>query len=379
MKIAIDISQVVYEGSGVARYTQSLIEAVLKYDQKNAYTFFFSSLRRKLDYSLSKKITEKHILKRYYLPPAFLDILWNQLHFFSIDNFIGKNDLLVTSDWTESPSKAKKITVVHDLVYLKFPETLHKKIIDVQKRRLRWVKKESKLIIADSYNTKQDLIELLKIPKEKIEVVYPPVSVISQTKGKIIKTLKKYNLNRPFILTVGKIEPRKNIGRLISAFLKTKCRNIDLIIVGAKGWETDYYQSCLRRQAIVNNQQVKNIRFLGFIPDSELYSLYQSALFFVLPSIYEGFGLPVIEAMKLGCPVAASNTSSLKEIAENYAFLFNPYNEDEITKTLIKLIEDKELRNMFKEKGLIQGAKFSPEKFADNLLRVFKKNYDNWN
>lgn len=379
MKIAIDISQVVYEGSGVARYTQSLIEAVLKYDQKNAYTFFFSSLRRKLDYSLSKKITEKHILKRYYLPPTFLDILWNQLHLFSIDNFIGKNDLLVTSDWTESPSKAKKITVVHDLVYLKFPETLHKKIIDVQKRKLRWVKKESKLIIADSYNTKQDLIELLKIPRDKIEVVYPPVSVISQTKGKIIKTLKKYNLNRPFILTVGKIEPRKNIGRLISAFLKTKCRNIDLIIVGAKGWETDYYQSCLHRQAIVNNQQVKNIRFLGFIPDPELYSLYQSALFFVLPSIYEGFGLPVIEAMKLGCPVAASNTSSLKEIAENYAFLFNPYNEDEIAKTLIKLIEDKELRNMFKEKGLIQGAKFSPEKFADNLLRVFKKTYDNWN
>lgn len=379
MKIAIDISQVVYKGSGVSRYTESLIKAVLKYDQKNTYTFFFSSLRRNLDHLLSKKITEKHILKKYSFPPTFLDFLWNQLHFFSIDNFIGKNDLLVTSDWTESPSKAKKITIVHDLVYLKFPETLHKKIIDVQKRRLRWVKKESKLIIADSFNTKQDLVGLLKIPKDKIEVVYPPVSVISQTKEKIIKTLKKYRLDKPFILTVGKIEPRKNVGRLICAFLKSKLKNIDLIIVGAKGWESDHYQSYLKRQSIVNNQQLKNIKFLGFIPDDDLYALYQSTLFFILPSIYEGFGLPVIEAMQSNCPVAVSNSSSLKEIAANYALLFNPYDENEIAKTLIKLSQDENLRKTLREKGLTKGKEFSPEKFVHNFLKIINKIYDNRN
>ncbi|EKE15351.1 MAG: Glycosyl transferase group 1, partial [uncultured bacterium] len=343
-------------------------------------TFFFSSLRRSLDYSLSKKITEKHILKKYSFPPTFLEFLWNKLHFFPIDNFVGNNDLVITSDWTEPPAKTQKITIIHDLVYLKFPETLHKKIVAVQKRRLQWVKKESSLIIADSYNTKQDLIKILKIPKEKIEISYPPVSVDIQTKEKVNKTLKKYSLlNKPFILTVGKIEPRKNVGRLIAGFLKAKLDNIDLIIVGSKGWATDYYQSCLYRQTIVNNKRVKNIRFLGFIPDNDLYSLYQSALFFIFPSIYEGFGYPIIEAMKLDCPVATSFTSSLKEIASGSALLFNPYDEDEIAKTLFNLTQNQELRNILKSKGKIKSREFSAEKFAHSFLKIINKIYDNRN
>jgi glycosyltransferase involved in cell wall biosynthesis len=369
MKIAIDISQIVHRGTGIARYTKELIETLLKYDKKNDYMFFFSSLRQKLERNMEAKIKEKHLLKKIFLPPTILEFLWNRLHILSIDNFVGRNDLVLTSDWTEPPSQSKKITTIHDLVYLKFAETLDKKIVNVQKRRLKWVKKESNLIIADSFATKNDIVELLKIPENKIQIINPAVETINPTNLQIKKTLKKYKIRRPFILTVGKIEPRKNLERLIKAFIKAKLTNVDLIIVGPKGWSKENQQSA------ISNQQYKNLKFLGFIPDIELYSLYKSALFFIYPSIYEGFGYPVVEAMKLGCPIVTSYTSSLKEIAEGCALLFNPYSEDEIAKTIITMYRNENLRKQLKERGKKRGKDFSQQKFAYNLLSVFEKVY----
>lgn len=363
MKIAIDISQIVYEGSGVARYTRNLIEALLAFDKKNQYIFFLSSLRKNLDSAIRAKITPPHLLKRYPLPPTFLDFLWNRLHVFPIDNFVGKTHLVLTSDWSEPPSSSKKITVVHDLVFLKFPETLPQKIINVQKRRLGWVIKESRMIIADSQSTKDDLIQSFKIAKDRIEVVYPAVVAQTPSEKAIARTLKKYQLTNPFILTVSKLEPRKNLIRLIQAFLKADLKNLDLVIVGQKGWGDLKLESS------------KRIHLLGFVSDEELYSLYKSALFFVYPSLYEGFGLPVVEAMSLGCPVVTSNTSSPKEIAERSALLFNPYNKDDMTTSLIEMTGNENLRRELAEKGLRRSLDFSERTFAKNLLNVFEKAY----
>ena len=364
MKIGIDISQVVYKGTGISRYTEKLIEAILKYDKNNQYVFFFSSLRQKLDKNLEDAIKKKFILKKYLFPPTLLDLLWNKLHLFPINYLTGGLDLFLTSDWTEPPSYSKKITVIHDLVFLKFPETLDKKIVDVQKRRVKWIKKESSLIIADSFATKNDIIKLLKIPKKKIEVIYPAVEIINPPNIEIKKTLKKYQIKSPFILTVGKIEPRKNLQRLINAFIKINLRNIDLIIVGQKGW------GILNYQLSITNYQ--NIKFLGFIPDRDLYSLYASAMFFIYPSIYEGFGYPVVEAMKLGCPVITSKTSSLQEIANSYGILVNPYSEEEIGKAIITLYKNTHLRKQLKEKSKKRGKEFSLERFAHNIIKVFE-------
>lgn len=373
MKIAIDISQIVYEGSGVARYVKNMVETLLRYDQKNEYVFFFSSLRGKLNHQIETAIKSKHTLKKYLLPPTLLDLLWNRLHIFPIDHLIGNVDLIITSDWIEPPSRTKKITVIHDLVFLKFPETLPQKIIDVQKRRLRWVTKESTLIIADSHNTKKDLIELLHISQEKIEVVYPTIvhprgesSLAPQYQHAIFK---KYQLTTPFILTVGKQEPRKNMKRLIGAFLQAKLDNATLVIVGQHGW--------MKEQSVMNNHQLTNVRFLGFVPDHELHVLYRSALFFVFPSLYEGFGYPIVEAMQLGCPVATSNTSSLREIAQGNALLFDPHNEAAICQSLIRLYTDASLREELKNKGLQRASDFSKEKFAAQLLSIFEKVYEN--
>lgn len=365
MKIGIDICQVVYKGTGVARYTERLIEGLLKYDTKNQYVFFFSSLRQKLDKKLEDAIKKKFILKKYIFPQTLLNLFWNKLHIFPINYFVGNVDLFLTSDWTEPPSYSKKITVVHDLVFLKFPETLDKKIVNVQKRRLNWVKKESHLIITDSFATKNDIIKLLKIPEKRIEVIYPAVEIIYPSAEEIKKTLKKYQIKTPFILTVGKIEPRKNLQRLINAFIKIDIKNINLIVVGPKGWGIDNYQL-----PIINRQ---NIKFLGFIPDKDLYSLYAATIFFIYPSIYEGFGYPIVEAMKLGCPVITSNTSSLQEIAKNYGLLINPYSEDEISKAILTLYKNNHLRNQLKEKSKKRGKDFSLEKFAHKIIKVFEK------
>lgn len=370
MKIAIDISQIVYKGSGVSRYTRNLIEALLTADKKNQYIFFFSSLRQKLNHAIEKKINVSHVIKKYPFPPTLLDFLWNRLHVFPIDKLVGKTDLVFTSDWTEPPSCAKKITVIHDLVFLKFPETLPQKIIDVQKRRLHWVKKESELIIADSQSTKADLINLQNIPPEKIEVVYPAINTIIPKEDAMQHTLKKYNLKKPFILTVGKLEPRKNLSRLLQAFSNTDLIDLDLVIVGQKGWGDNDERS------MIKEKNANQIQFLGFIPDHDLYSLYKSALFFVYPSLYEGFGYPVVEAMNLGCPVATSNTSSLKEIGQDATLLFNPYNKEEISRSLVNLSRNQHLREGLKEKGLRRSLHFSQRRFAKNLLQVYEKVYD---
>ena len=191
MKIGIDISQIVYEGTGVGEYTKNLIEALLKVDKENEYVLFFSSLRRQLDSLFINELTSWRVnelknkkvheltswrvkIRQFKIPPTLLDFLWNKLHICPIEWLIGKVDVFFSSDWTQPLTlKAKKITTIHDLSVFKFPEEHHPKIVAVQKRRLKWVKKECDLIICDSLATKRDAMEILGIEKKRLRVIYP--------------------------------------------------------------------------------------------------------------------------------------------------------------------------------------------------------------
>lgn len=168
MRIGIDISQIAHEGTGVAEYTANLVNALLKDDKKNEYVLFYSSLRKPL------RITSEAEIKKYRIPPTLLDFLWNRLHILPIERFIGDVDVFISSDWVQPPTrKAKKVTVIHDLSPLKFPNEHHRKIVTVQKRRLKWVAKECDMIICDSEATKEDVMKLLRIEKDKLIVIYP--------------------------------------------------------------------------------------------------------------------------------------------------------------------------------------------------------------
>lgn len=172
MKIGIDISQLAYKNIGVSNFLQNLVENLIKTDSKNEYVLFFSSLRGVMpDLNISSKNV---VIKKFKIPPTILDLLWNKLHILPIENFIGNVDVFLTSDWTEPPTKkAKKATILYDLIIYKYPKETAQKIVEVQKRKLNWVKKESQKIMCISESTKQDAQELLGISKDKLSVIYP--------------------------------------------------------------------------------------------------------------------------------------------------------------------------------------------------------------
>jgi len=364
MKIGIDISQIIYQGTGVGRFTQGLTEAILNYDKKNHWLFFFSSFRQSLNKNIEEKIWQKgHQLISWKLPSFFLSFLFNDLHLVTkplINTFSSLNSLdwFITSDWIELPISIKKATVVHDLVYCRYPQTLPKKIIKTQEKRLHWVKNETEIIFADSNATKDDLIDYSKIDPQKIIVNYPGVSIFTPPDNLIKKTLKKYQLEeKKFILTVGKIEPRKNIERLIDAFNKLNPANITLAVVGPQGWGQIKFSS-------------SNIKYLNYIKDAELYSLYSSCLFFVYPSLWEGFGYPIIEAMALKAPVACSNTSSMKEAAQNCALFFNPFDVEDIKLKMKMMLENDKLRKDLVAKGKVNAKSFTWKNYYLKLIKT---------
>jgi len=361
MKIGIDISQIVYKGTGVARFTEGLLNAILDNDKKNGWVFLFSSLRQKLDRKIEEKIVKKGFkLIKIRLPPTILSFLWNKLHCYPLEKIVGDLDWFITSDWTEAPtSKIKKATIVHDLVFMRHPETVTNKIFTNQEQRLNWVKKESQIIFVDSLQTKNDLNAFLKINEKRVILNYPGVDIKKPSQQAIKKTVLKYHLTKPFVLTVGKIEPRKNFSRLVEAFKKIKQPDLKLLIVGPEGWEK-------------LKTQDKNIQIINQISDEELFSLYNRCLFFICPSIWEGFGYPVIEAMKSGAPVITSNISSLKEIAQDTALLVNPLSVEEISQAMIKMINNKQLRKDLSEKGLKRAEQFSWKTYYNNLINTLK-------
>lgn len=173
MKIGIDISQMAYERTGVANYLKQLLNHMIEQDSETEFVLFYSSLRRplnELEFSEIKNVT----IKQFKFPPSALDFLWNKLHILPIENLIGDVDLFITSDWTEPPTKkAKKATILYDLIVYKFPEETDKLIVATQKRKLAWVKKETDAILCISEATKKDAINILGIEENRLHVTYP--------------------------------------------------------------------------------------------------------------------------------------------------------------------------------------------------------------
>ncbi|MCL5113973.1 MAG: glycosyltransferase [Patescibacteria group bacterium] len=177
MKIGIDVSQLAYENTGVANFLSSLVESLIRQGSKNQYILFYSSLRRNLPFKISNFKSKPNVqIKKVKIPPSLLNILWNKLHIIPIENFIGPVDVFISSDWTEPPvKKAKKATIVYDLTVYKYSEETDKKIVQTQRRKLEWVKKESDIIFCISESTKKDAMEILKIPENKLRVIYPGI------------------------------------------------------------------------------------------------------------------------------------------------------------------------------------------------------------
>jgi glycosyltransferase involved in cell wall biosynthesis len=222
-------------------------------------------------------------------------------------------------------------------------------------------------ILADSESTRRDVLEVYKVPPEKVFVLYSgvddqffPVTDPILTR----RTLDHYGLGGlPYILSVGTIQPRKNYDRLVEAVQRLHQPDLHLVIAGGKGWLDSPLYARVKELGMK-----ERVHFLGYVPDQDLPVLYSSARIFAFPSLYEGFGLPPLEAMACGAPVVCSNRSSLPEVVGDAGVLVDPYDVDEIAKGLQSALEDERLRNTLINKGQLRVQKFSWVSAARQLL-----------
>lgn len=266
---------------------------------------------------------------------------------------------------------SKSVISIMDVSYLHFPAMFAKKDLLQLKLWGKYSIKKASKIITISESSRSDIIKSYGINPGKVAVVYPGIKKVSSIGYQALsmdELQKKYGIEKKYILFVGTLQPRKNIERLIEAFSKLDRSDIDLVIVGKKGWMLEDILNAPKKFGVS-----ENVRFLHGVTDEDLPSFYKNAEMFVLPSLYEGFGLPVIEAMKYGCPVITSNVSSLPEAGGEAALYVDPKDANDIAKKMKKLLEDESLRKDLIAKGTKQVEKFSWEKSAKETLKVLEE------
>lgn len=369
MKIGIDISQIVY-GTGVSNYTKNLVEALTKIDHKNTYILFGSSLRQNKSLrEFKEKLTDvKNVeFKIFKWPNSAWTYLLNKLRVIKIEKLIGEVDVLHSSDWTQPPTRkeTKTVTTVHDMTVYIFEQSHLPKIVKNQKRRLELVKRDVDKIIADSKTTKDDLVKFLQIDEGKIKVIYlaPSADFKPQDDDKIAGTLTKYKIKKPYILSVATQEPRKNIQKLLDVFgqINKDRPEVNLVLSGKYGWGEGFHQP-------------DNVIWTDYVSQEDLVNLYCGCRVFVYPSLYEGFGLPILEAMACGVPVITSNNSSMLEIAKDTAILIDPRSEGQLKKA-IEMVLDLDLENYQKmvKASLARAKQYSWTKTAKETLEVYQE------
>lgn len=355
--------------TGIAVYVYELVKAILKLNKRDKFILFglspfaaFENLN-----SLEFKNYPNTEMKLFKMPAKafrFIFLLWEKINWPPIEYLAGPLDIFHSFNWFLPPQKKGKIvTTVFDLTPTLYPYWHQERTVQLEKIRLQRISEMSDCVIAISENSKKDLLKLY--PKLNVKVIYPAASekFTSQVdSNKIDLVLKKYHLREDFILSVGTLEPRKNLPTLISAYLKSNLSN-ELVLVGDLGWKNESILAKVKKS--------EKIKMMGFIPDEDLVILYQHALCLVYPSFYEGFGLPVLEAMSCGTPVICSKTSSLPEVAGCAAVYIDPNSINDIVKAL-RRIQNRQLRKRLTEKGLAQAKNFSWEKSAKKLNDLYQ-------
>jgi glycosyltransferase involved in cell wall biosynthesis len=251
-----------------------------------------------------------------------------------------------------------------DLSYIHFPQLFTKHDLY---QLINWTKysaKQAKKIFTISNFSRDDIIKTYKKKPEDVVTTYLGIKEAEN----MDELEKKFKIAKPYILFVGTIQPRKNIAKLIEAISLLKNKEIKLVIVGKKGW--------LWEEILATPEKFKvsdRVKFLDFVGNEDLPSLYKNAECFVLPSLYEGFGLPVLEAMQFGCPTVISNVSSLPEVGGDASVYFDPQSADDMSEKIDKVVGDEKLRAEMTEKGYNQVKKFSWEKTAKETLKVLEE------
>lgn len=361
-------------GKGLGRYTKEVLDRVLKLDKENKYVIFLSPENYKSFDDSPRNVRKVLIKARWYtlheqivMPFYILREKVNLMYFphFNVSLFC----------------PVKFIVTIHDLILTKYPtqraSTLSPFFYKIKnlayKLIIRHAVKASEKIISVSNFTKNDIVNQFGISEDKIRVTYEGVFDFSKTdKKRNDKDIEiSYNIKKPFILYVGNAYPHKNLEGLIEIFSKIRKKGISLrlVLVGKE----DYFYERVKLFAKGFENARNDIIFPGYVSDAQLANFYRDALFYVFPSLYEGFGLPPLEAMSFSCPVLSSNKSSMPEILGDACEYFDPENKEDFELKILKMLKDADLRKALIIMGAKKIKKYSWDKCAKETFEIFRK------
>lgn len=379
MNIAFDAQPLIdAQKTGIGFCQAGLTESIVHLYPQNQYELLFFCYKAEQEKTarLAHWVSNRVSLRKCkWFPGSLYRLLWN---FIPIPYrwFFGKKAQITHFFNYHVPPgvSGKKIATVHDMCYKAFPDTVRFKTKIMLAMSLKKSCKRADKIITDSQFSKNEIIKYLHIDPDQIIVVPCGVDCVNfrpnTDKQKADEVKQKHNITRSYFFYLGTLEPRKNIERFIKAYalLKQKKADIPLLVLsGRKGW---MYESIF--QLVLQLQLQNDVIFTGYVEDKEAPILLSDAVAFIFPSLYEGFGMPPLEAMACGTPVLTSNSSSLPEVVGDAAILVDPYSVDQIAAGMERLATDSDLRKELSKKGLERAKQFTWERSATMLMAIYQ-------
>jgi glycosyltransferase involved in cell wall biosynthesis len=373
MRIAIDAIPLAGSKTGIGHYTDALAEWLARNNKDHQY-----ELLSPFDFAFDARNGKPENLSKCFFPVRSVFRKWwliglpTMLQISPVDLFHGTNYCIPV--FAPCPT----VVTIHDMSIYAHPST-HKSINVIRgKRRMPIMARRSSMIIAPSECTKREIVKYLRTRPEKIRVIYEAAREIMEPLplSACLEVVEKHKIRRPYILYVGTIEPRKNLLTLIRSYdelLKSSPHRPQLVLCGGRGWLDEGVFKLVEELGLQNH-----VRFTGYVDDIDLPALYSAAAVFVYPSLYEGFGLPPLEAMACGTPVITSNSSSLPEVVGKAGLMHDPYNYRALTECIIRLFDDVSTYDHFKQAGLEQASHFSWERVARETQVVYDELTEKW-
>ena len=376
--VGIDVTSALTQGGGIGRYTRELIGALSQTDFAAQFDITLFSAQPPAQLPVSNPLPTHPAInhKPAFLTEKWLYRIWYRLRFpLPVQTFTGRLNLFHSPDFVLPPlaGNIPSLLTVHDLSFLHYPHTFTPALVNYLNSVVPWSVDRATHVLADSIATQEDLINLWQVPAEKITVLYSGVNGrFSPVKDPAaIDHLRiKYKLgDNPWILAVGTVQPRKNYQLLIQAFAKIADRfPHNLVITGGKGWLFEDILDEVQAQGLDGR-----VIFTGFVDDEDLPAMYSGATVLAFPSLYEGFGLPILEAMGCGTPVINSDASCLPEVTGDATVQLPPEGIDSWADGLAHILADDALRDELISKGHEQIKTFTWQRSAGQLLSIYNK------
>lgn len=378
-RIGIDVTAALAQGGGIGRYTRELVRAVVAAGTQHDYRLF--SARMPANPPVPNSLPQaKHVVYRAApVDEQWLYRLWYRLRLpIPVQTVTGPLDLFHSPDFVLPPVSGSIPTLltVHDLSFVHYPDTFPTRLVDYLNRVVPWSIGRATHVLADSAATHDDLQQVWGVPAGKISVLTSGVSdsfrpVTDPARLSLVR--QRYGLGeQPYFLAVGTVQPRKNYQMLVRAFGAVAGQlPHQLVIAGGKGWLAEGLLEEIERQHLIDR-----VRLVGFVDDDDLPALYSAATSLTFPSLYEGFGLPLLEAMACGTPVLSSNASCLPEVVHtaqgDAGILIDPLDEAGWAQALVTIANDEALRADLIARGVARAADYSWEKTASSLLAIYE-------